>query len=410
MAQYDTRDGSTTIRCRDCHILVCGTSLRCPPCQKYRASLRSQLSHLKTAEANAAARVHPRSRTSFTSLTRYELVSRARQLSALQASTARKLANLKVKLSAAMESNGHIVDDETHVDLMTIVEQYSSIVASRHLPGSFPRVFWEHQLEAARLKDSRGIRWHPLIIKWAIYLHYCSSSAYDTLRSSGLIALPSQRTLRDYTHHFEAKVGFSEEVDKQLLDHPDVRDAEEWKRYVILLLDEMYIREDLIYNKNTGALVGFANLGDVTDHLVQFERSLETPETNLTCPPLAKTMLAIMVRGVCTKLRLPYAQFTCVNLTGEQIYPLFWEAVFRVERCELKVIGATFDGASPNRRFLQLHCPATTNSFVYKVKNPYTREERDIFFFSDPPHLMKTVRNCWASKARQLWVCNVMST
>ena len=29
---------------------------------------------------------------------------------------------------------------------------------------------------------------------------------------------------------------------------------------------------------------------------------------------------------------------------------------------------------------------------------------RDLFFFSDPPHLLKTTRNCWANKRRQLWV------
>ena len=31
---------------------------------------------------------------------------------------------------------------------------------------------------------------------------------------------------------------------------------------------------------------------------------------------------------------------------------------------------------------------------VYKVKNPFTSEDRLIFFLSDPPHLVKTTRNC----------------
>ena len=29
---------------------------------------------------------------------------------------------------------------------------------------------------------------------------------------------------------------------------------------------------------------------------------------------------------------------------------------------------------------------------------------RYLFFFSDPPHLIKTMRNCWTSKCRTLWV------
>ena len=57
------------------------------------------------------------------------------------------------------------------------------------------------------------------------------------------------------------------------------------------------------------------------------------------------------------KLHLSYVQFACVNQTCEQMFPLFWEVVCQVERCELKVIGATFDGAMPNRHFIQLHGP-----------------------------------------------------
>lgn len=61
--------------------------------------------------------------------------------------------------------------------------------------------------------------------------------------------------MRDYIHYFQAKVGFSEEVEQQLVSHPYVRDAEEWKRHEILLLDEMYIWEDVKHNKHTGAFI-----------------------------------------------------------------------------------------------------------------------------------------------------------
>ena len=32
----------------------------------------------------------------------------------------------------------------------------------------------------------------------------------------------------------------------------------------------------------------------------------------------------------------------------------------------------------------------------HKTKNPYAKEERFVYFISDPPHLIKTVRNCWS--------------
>ena len=65
-------------------------------------------------------------------------------------------------------------------------------------------------------------------------------------------------------------------------------------------------------------------------------------------------------------------------------------------------MAATSDGASTNRRLVKIHDP--TNPLVYKAPNPFAGDGREIYFFSDPPHLIKTTRNCWASKCRFLWV------
>ena len=69
----------------------------------------------------------------------------------------------------------------------------------------------------------------------------------------------------------------------------------------------------------------------------------------------------------------------------------------------MQVMGTTSDGASINRRFIRLH--NHKNQLIHKVPNPYAVDGRDFFFFSDPPHLIKTTRNCWFSKSRTLWVC-----
>ena len=54
-----------------------------------------------------------------------------------------------------------------------------------------------------------------------------------------------------------------------------VETAEEWQKCVVLILDEMHIREDLVYDKYTGALIGFTDFGDINSHLLQLEHSLE---------------------------------------------------------------------------------------------------------------------------------------
>lgn len=70
---------------------------------------------------------------------------------------------------------------------------------------------------------------------------------------------------------------------------------------------------------------------------------------------IVKTMLVFYVRGLFSDLEFPYAQFACKSLSGDLLFSPFWEAVYRLERMGLKVIAATGDDASPNRKFFRLH-------------------------------------------------------
>lgn len=63
------------------------------------------------------------------------------------------------------------------------------------------------------------------------------------IRDSGVVSLPSQRTLRDYTYYTKACAGFSTEVDRQLME---VANCPEREKYVV---DEMHVKED---DKHTG--------------------------------------------------------------------------------------------------------------------------------------------------------------
>lgn len=250
------------------------------------------------------------------------------------------------------------------------------------------------------------MRWHPLMIKWCLYLRHLSGRAYETLRDSGCIALPSQRTLRDYTYYVRSCTGFSAQVDKQLMEATKTDKNEEWGKCVILVMDEMYLREDLVYDKHSGALIGFANIGDTNQHLLQFQQLVESDaDTCIDHQPLAKTMFVFMVRGVFSSLQFPYAQFPFATVSGELLFDPFWEAVRRLEMIGLKVVAATADGASTNRRLMKIHrTHCKRGEVVYKVVNPYAPEKRYLYFISDPPHLLKTVRNAWSNSKRHLWV------
>ena len=91
---------------------------------------------------------------------------------------------------------------------------------------------------------------------------------------------------------------------------------------------------------------------------------------------------------------------------------LFWEAVFILEKnCNLWVLTATGDGASTNRCFFRMHeeldDEITDSEFCYRTINIWARY-RYIYFISDVPHLIKTLRNClfhssFGESSRLLW-------
>ena len=74
-----------------------------------------------------------------------------------------------------------------------------------------------------------------------------SSSAYDSLRH--VLVLPSDRTLRDYTHYIKAGIGVQVDVMKQLMSEANINSLEDWQTYVALVFNEVKIKEGIVYNK-----------------------------------------------------------------------------------------------------------------------------------------------------------------
>lgn len=80
--------------------------------------------------------------------------------------------------------------------------------------------------------------------------------------------------------------------------------------FIAIVVDEMHIKEDLVYDKHTGELIGFTNLGEINSHL-KLQYSLEE-----------QTSVTSMVRGLFSALQFPYTQFPCANLSGDLMYLL----------------------------------------------------------------------------------------
>ena len=90
------------------------------------------------------------------------------------------------------------------------------------------------------------MRWHPAMIRWCLYLHHKSSGCYSTLRNSGVLTLPSDRTLCDYKHSSTSRIGFSYELDLELLEAVAKLRPQNLAKYVGLTLDKMHVRKGCV--------------------------------------------------------------------------------------------------------------------------------------------------------------------
>ena len=85
-----------------------------------------------------------------------------------------------------------------------------------------------------------------------------------------------------------------------------------------------------------------------------------------------------------------------IPYTAEKIFPILWEAVETLELYNIPVVAITSDGAKPNRRFYHLCSTSKSMSVPYKTTNCF-RKDTELYFFCDPPHLLKTARNCFSN-------------
>ena len=122
----------------------------------------------------------------------------------------------------------------------------------------FMKLFWQqHNLV---FSGKRVHRYHPLVIRFCLSIASKSSSAYEELRDSHILTLPSQRILRSYKNVIHPTTGFNsdvvQELQKMTMNYHGV------SRFATLSFDEMKIQSDLVFDKHTGELIGFVDLGN----------------------------------------------------------------------------------------------------------------------------------------------------
>lgn len=292
-----------------------------------------------------------------------------------------------------LKKSNYQIDSKLNNDFINIFNSNKSKVTP------FMNIFWEQQQKLFKC-DQRGARYHPMIIRFCLSLYAKSASSYEEIRNSGILKLPSCRTLRDYKNFIKPGVGFQKSIIDDLKKITSSYSKQQ--KYITLMFDEMKIKSNLVFDKNNDELIGFVDLGDPDINFFSFGEEENT---------LATHVLIFYLRGLATTLKYCFSYFATTAIKSDQIMELFWEAVYILElQCNLCVIAATADGASPNRRFFKLHKlldPNSVKPVCYRTINLFA-PSRFIYFFSDAPHLLKTARNClhhsgFGKEGRCMW-------
>ena len=108
----------------------------------------------------------------------------------------------------------------------------------------------------------------------------------------------------------------------------------------------MKVQEDLVWNKHTGELIGFVDLGseEMNESLLEDNQKLATH------------IMVFMVKSIKNPLTFSFANFATDGASSSQIFSLFWKTASILElTCNLKVIATVSDGASVNRKFIQMN-------------------------------------------------------
>ena len=369
-----------TIRHPNCKLFFSGKGDACQECRSLDKKFQIY------SKRDTQKRDNRTSDSSFVNL-RYlskdELIERLRNTQQAKRVAIHQTMSLMDKLNKMIEKEGVELEQDHHAIVKKVIETESPQIEE----GTPQWLLWQQQLKYASLNNAKSM---PLIVRFALSIYHSSPAAYRQLinKKNEFLVLPSVNTLRKYTNFTEGSSGFNPDIIARLIEDSGLKDLNDLQKNVSILFDEMKIKGDLVYNKATGKLKGFTEMGDLNEELM---RSMEqSPEDR----ELARYVNMFMVRGIFTNLHYPFAFFASQGLTGDQLYPCCIEATGVLESIGFKVRAWVCDGASPNRKFFKIaqsleNCDSDP---VYWTENPFDHSRR-IYFFSDYCHLLKTTRN-----------------
>ena len=109
--------------------------------------------------------------------------------------------------------------------------------------------------------------------------------------------------------------GFNPDIIAEL--NQKIKRFSDEEKFVTLLFDEMKMQENLVWDKHSGDLIGFVDLGDTNINYATLTKADQ----------LATHVLGFLVRSIVNPFKYSFANFATTNVQAMQLFPLFRKAV-----------------------------------------------------------------------------------
>lgn len=216
-------------------------------------------------------------------------------------------------------------------------------------------------------KHKLGRRYETSDKELALALYYCSTKSYTLLQK--YFCLPSLSSLRSWLNNLHVSCGLNSTVLELLKIKAKKLSSKE--KVVSLVFDEMSLKEVLNYDARRDIFEGFQDFGD---HCLE----------NLK---LCNQAMVFMIKGIYIDFKQVVGYFLSKDaMPGDILHKLFLDIIGKIFDTGFIIKSIVCDLGSNNVKLRKL--------LSVSINEPYINYRGNkIYFFYDPPHLLKCIRN-----------------
>ena len=180
----------------------------------------------------------------------------------------KSLSKMKNFVTVVVEHKGEHVPEELHDICSKICSDEQDII--KEFKSDSPQyLLLQQQKKQLTFRNSKSMKWHPVMLRWCISIFLKSPGPYEHLRNSKFLVLPHKNTLKKYTNFTEPLCGINTDVLKHLLE--EIKEYIDLPKFVGIIFDEMKIKRALVYKRYSGKIVGFSDIGGINYELFEFQ-------------------------------------------------------------------------------------------------------------------------------------------